>query len=1162
MKKIINIFLILMFMVNFLLPLTVVTAATKYDVYMSYYDGDILLESFDDYSKALEKMKNTPSNEYGVAVIKKGDTIINADYALVETNYWQTVINDYEDNLSLYQDPSLVNANNANSYTYVNGGWGVDAAFLGYNSTYNMVKLKISGFTGWARLSSVKIVPISKFLRPRIEPIVSQGVNVRKEANTTSAVLSTVKFGEKFIIYPSKTINDGTYDWYYLPGKEGYVRADLVKISMENRIGTYYYAYNSGTGANVVKEIYHRYRTMIYGNEGNANFVIGRAPKEMTNVSNNETFKYYSFDGNYFYTDVLKMLDDYKNNIHENSINKDTPYFSYYMYVPSHSKTGYNAETFDMIIKNKGYTAQPSTEKVYAASCEWKTTLGERSGLSKMYGTGKYFIEAQEKYGINALLAFAKAISESATGTSLIAMQKNNLFGMGAYDKNPCINAHTYDTPRDSIMAYGASNSGYYSNPKSSVYAGSHYGNKASGMNVKYASDPYWGEKAAREAYLYDNMYGKLDYDSNTIGVKESSLEVAILKNPGAATISNVIYQTKNYTNSYYKIENLSFIVLDKVMYNDEYYYKIQTDPALDENQNMANVNYTFDNSYGYIKADYLKVYNNQPTLEATNKTVKQGEEIDLLSDVSATDIEDGKLTNITYDDNKVDYYVPGTYDVTYSVKDNNNFNKSVTVTLTVEKADNPVLTGEDATIPALKKYDMLTGITIYNNENIDKVTYTISKDNEEVTYEEMISQVGIYDVYYEAIDTFGNKSNIYERKVEVIENELPTITANDIKITQNSTIDLLSNVSATDKEDGVLLDITYETNLDIYTPGSYTVTYKVKDLDNQEVTKTVTITVEEMLYKEVNGYLHLDSLSYNEEINELDIKGFLNVTGVTIKKDTNIKYDLVLINELDKSSTIVSLDRLLINEPFDALNGNKSWFSGRIKLNDLASGNYKIYVRARVNDLETKKILTNVFFLSDIPSRFTDGTKGYSLRSDYSSKEMPLELYVRNDGIITNYNTSILYNMYNQYYKIAFDGSNLSLRGTSHSFKGDYSSKSNVEREIIFENVTTFERYKFDLGSITDGDYKVSLSVSDGFDKTKAWYDKTIDISSLEVGKYSIIIRTKTDNIDDYGELYDYMWSKIDFETTYTKDDKTYKAKIVRNNDIRMRLELIIEEA
>ena len=44
-----------------------------------------------------------------------------------------------------------------------------------------------------------------------------------------------------------------------------------------------------------------------------------------------------------------------------------------------------------------------------------------------MYGEGANFILSQEKYGVNALMTFSAAINESATGTSRIAMEKNNI---------------------------------------------------------------------------------------------------------------------------------------------------------------------------------------------------------------------------------------------------------------------------------------------------------------------------------------------------------------------------------------------------------------------------------------------------------------------------------------------------------------------------------------------------------------------------------------------------------------------------------------------------------------------------------------------------------------------------------------------------------------
>lgn len=48
----------------------------------------------------------------------------------------------------------------------------------------------------------------------------------------------------------------------------------------------------------------------------------------------------------------------------------------------------------------------------------------------ELVGTGKYFIEAQEKYNINAVFLAAIAIHESGNGKSKAAKNKKNFFGL------------------------------------------------------------------------------------------------------------------------------------------------------------------------------------------------------------------------------------------------------------------------------------------------------------------------------------------------------------------------------------------------------------------------------------------------------------------------------------------------------------------------------------------------------------------------------------------------------------------------------------------------------------------------------------------------------------------------------------------------------------
>ena len=54
---------------------------------------------------------------------------------------------------------------------------------------------------------------------------------------------------------------------------------------------------------------------------------------------------------------------------------------------------------------------------------------------NNLIGTGQYFIDAQEKYDINAIVLLAMACLESGFGNSKLAREKNNLFGIKANDE-------------------------------------------------------------------------------------------------------------------------------------------------------------------------------------------------------------------------------------------------------------------------------------------------------------------------------------------------------------------------------------------------------------------------------------------------------------------------------------------------------------------------------------------------------------------------------------------------------------------------------------------------------------------------------------------------------------------------------------------------------
>lgn len=91
---------------------------------------------------------------------------------------------------------------------------------------------------------------------------------------------------------------------------------------------------------------------------------------------------------------------------------------------------------------------------------------------------------------------------------------------------------------------------------------------------------------------------------------------------------------------------------------------------------------------------------NNAPTIEADDRTITVGDRFDAMSGVSASDVEDGDLSNqIQVIRNTVDTSKAGEYEVTYSVTDAQGATAEKTIKVTVRTkttgdTKDPVVTG------------------------------------------------------------------------------------------------------------------------------------------------------------------------------------------------------------------------------------------------------------------------------------------------------------------------------------------------------------------------------------------------------------------------------------------------------------------------------------
>lgn len=146
---------------------------------------------------------------------------------------------------------------------------------------------------------------------------------------------------------------------------------------------------------------------------------------------------------------------------------------------------------------------------------QFKKVLNDSKDKNKIFSNNaEYFYYIEKQYNINGIFVAAVGIHESAWGTSKIALQKNNLFGYGAYDSNPYNGAYNFSNYSESIDLISRVFVKYYINPKgTSIYGGEtaigtyYNGATLNGINKKYASDKNWANSVySHMQYLYNKL--------------------------------------------------------------------------------------------------------------------------------------------------------------------------------------------------------------------------------------------------------------------------------------------------------------------------------------------------------------------------------------------------------------------------------------------------------------------------------------------------------------------------------------------------------------------------------------------------------------------------------------------------------------------------------
>ena len=642
-------------------------------------------------------------------------------------------------------------------------------------------------------------------------------------------------------------------------------------------------------------------------NSGNVANTIGPKP-EMLNPGT-----YYSYDGHYFYNDLYKLLKDYRNNNYNNSVNKDKPYYNYYQYLSVHTKSNYSSLNIDEYIRNNlGYGMD-----VYGDKAE--------SGTSRLYGMGQFLYYAQQKYGVNALITLSHGINESGYGRSRIAVNKNNGFGLNAVDSNPYGDASVYGTYASCIedfahnwMTWG------YAEPDDGRYFGPAFGNKHIGMNVKYASDPYWGENMVSHYYAFDRAKGMQDYNYYQLG---------LVNEPVAARASASNSAKEVYT---YPERDDAIVIVGEttgdVVNGSNKWYEIVTDRSVDSNYNAT----PRDQGYNWAKtvfvpASKVRLINTPKSGAGTYKSPQSvpkyqdaGYQYDLLTtqQVHRPKIgitirktgyhRDAALStwaglsaeanryllvhSIAYDKNgnAVSYYVTSDY----------KFQQKHWVKASdVDIVDGAVAKMDIAYDPNI--YIMVNSTTNYSSSTEISGLYDYAYTP--ILEEKIVDGKKWYKV---PVDVDGTKAQYgwilssaqyvsWDIKGNISASAAPIITASDKTVTQGIDFDKMEGVSAKDYQgNDITSSITIKSsNVNLDKVGTYAITYQVTSSNNRTGTKTIKVTVKanekpvitaKDIEVEQNGTLTHDYSATDKEDGDLTENVTIDTSKIDITKVGN----------------------------------------------------------------------------------------------------------------------------------------------------------------------------------------------------------------------------------------------------------------------------------
>lgn len=912
--------------------------------------------------------------------------------------------------------------------------------------------------------------------------------------------------------------------------------------------------------------ITHNYCANPATSTGYSATTIGPKPNMLS------TGNYYSYDGHYFYTNMKTMLDDYKNNRNSNAVNKNNEYYNYYMYLSNRTKTTYSSINIDEYTRNVlgvKYDEYGDVDKDYA---------------SRLYGKGLYFYNTQQLYGVNALLSYSLSRNETANGTSNLAINKNNGFGLNAVDSSPTESARYYATFSSSIYGYASKWNSYgFSYATDWRYFGPAFGDKQNGMNVKYATDAYWSEKMAAKYYGLDSYYGLNDYNYYQLGVVtkptnayfNTSASRVIYTYPEAGDQLVIVGETGNY-------------------------YKVMSDMNIDSNGNLVGSGsdytkpYNWNANYVYVAKSDVKKINNGKNGYIDPSSVTNYKDSNYTYDLY---VEDTVLKpKVAILNNDTNYY----YDSALTSKTGKKVlkDKWVMVYSAAYNANGEIVSYLITSDYMLDQKHWVNASSLkFITTGYGKQTVNIPGEYEWVCSEPIDSSIykigGQYtnsyvplltskvdskgNVWYKVPVSLDTNTNSYgwilasepnahiDLTMHYVTNNNPVIIANDKEIIEGSSFDEKANVKATDSEDG---DITSKikvisNNVNTSLAGVYQITYSVTDNDNATTTKTINVVVKANNKPEISAddieitvggaFKELDGVTA-KDLEDGNLTSKIKVTSNNV--NTKVIGDYKVIYEVTDNNggkTIKERKVSVVRDNDPVINASDKTISLNSKFDELSG--------VTATDREDGDITKNIKVIDNTVDTKVLGEYKvtYQVTDSYGNKvSKTIKIVVTEKKLVEAKG-----NFYLSYLKEK-DGY-LKLQGYQTIIGIDNNLNNDIIYEIVFQNIETLEEKVFEATRITkEEDIPKKVYSPDGKDYTYSWFNIKIDIDELDIGNYKMYVIAKT--CDKYSKSL--INNKV-YNEQITEVKSNTNSAIISNNydtsnsfiELKIRKDMLIEK-